>query len=216
MKRLGTPPFVCLITEGRTNPDNYSSQLPELLHTIRDAVSDGVNIVQVRERDLSARLLLEFVRQVVSELEETNALVLVNDRADVAVAAGAHGIHLRESSLSAEVVREHFGHDLVIGVSTHSVDGARSASVSGADFLFFGPVFDSPGKGRPTGTAELQAVCTAVGDFPVLALGGIDGENVEQVFDVGASGVAGIRSMRDRAERRRIVSAAGAVDPRVR
>lgn len=183
---------------------------------IRDAVSDGVNMVQIRERELPARLLLELVREFVSALEESGTLVLVNDRADVAVAAGADGIHLRESSLSPAVIRDCFPPHLVVGASTHGVEGARSAAERGADFVFFGPLFDSPGKGRPKGTGELLNVCRAVGDFPVIALGGINSENVASAIEAGAKGVAGIRSMHDRAERRRIVSAICAAEPRLR
>jgi thiamine-phosphate pyrophosphorylase len=140
----------------------------------------------------------------------------VNDRADVAVAVGADGVHLREWSLSPAVIRDCFPPHIVIGVSTHSVEGARSAAEGGADFVFFGPVFDSPGKGSPTGNAELSKVCRAVGDFPVIALGGIDRRTVASAFEAGAKGVAGIRSMHDRAERRRIVSAISAAGPRLR
>jgi thiamine-phosphate pyrophosphorylase len=216
VKRLGTPPFICLITEGRTNPDNFSSRRSELLRNIRDAVSDGVNIVQIRERDLPARSLFELVREVVTDLEDSGALVLVNDRADIAVAAGADGVHLRESSLSPAVIRDCFPPHLVVGVSTHSPEGARSAVEGGADFVFFGPVFDSPGKGSPTGNGELSKVCRAVADLPVIALGGINGENVASVFEAGANGVAGIRSMHDRPERRRIVGAISAAGLRLR
>lgn len=210
MKRLGTSPIICLITEGKTNPDNFTLQRSELIRKIRDAVSDGVNMVQIRERELPARSLFELVSEVVSALEDSGALVLVNDRADVAVAAGADGVHLRESSLSPAVIRECFPPHLVVGVSTHSVEGARSAVACGADFIFFGPMFDSPGKGSPAGNGGLANVCRAVGDFPVIALGGIDGENVGSVFEAGAEGVAGIRSMHDRVERRRVVGAVSA------
>ncbi len=205
MKRLGKPPFICLITEGNLTSENYKSEKSEVIDAIRFAVEDGVGIVQVRERDLSARLLFELASEVVDALKDSNALVLVNDRADVAFASRADGVHLRESSLIPAAVRDVFPKQLVIGVSTHDVRSARSAAAGGADFVFFGPVFESPGKGKPTGTDELRDVCRGVADFPVIALGGIDSENAGLAFDSGASGVAGIRSMHDADARRRIL-----------
>lgn len=205
MKRFGKPPFICLITDGTTRIENFDSRRGEITRTIRDAVSDGINIVQIRERELPARHLFDLTREIVECIRESDAVVLVNDRADVAVAAGADGVHLRESSLPSEVIRRNFSRDLVIGVSTHSVEAARSAAAGGADFAFFGPVFESPGKGNPVGAVELGKVCRAVGRFPVIALGGISSENVSRVTDAGAVGVAGIRFMYDAEERRRIV-----------
>ena len=206
MKRLGKPPFTCLITEGRTRIDNFESQRIELTRAIRDAVSDGVNIVQLRERELPGRHLFELARAVVEAVKASEAVVLINDRVDVAIAAGADGVHLRESSLDPAIVRSTFQRNLVVGVSTHSVEGARAAASGGADFVFFGPVFDSPGKGSAVGVDELRRVCRAVGDFPVIALGGIDHANVGQVFETGAAGIAGIRSMHDPDVRRQVLS----------
>lgn len=207
MKSLGKPPFVCLITEGKLTSENYRSEGRRVIEAISAAVYDGVHLVQIRERDLPARLLFELTTDVVAALKVSDTLVLVNDRADIAIAAGADGVHLRESSLRPRVIRDTFPADLVVGVSTHDAQGARSAVAGSADFIFFGPVFDSPGKGAAQGCDELQNVCRAVGKFPVIALGGIDGDNVELVMDAGASGVAGIRSMHDAHDRRRILNA---------
>jgi thiamine-phosphate pyrophosphorylase len=206
VKRLGHPPFVCLITEGKTTIDNYESQRSAFTSAIREAVSDGVNMVQLRERDLPGRHLFGLARDVVEVLKDTDALVLINDRIDVALAAGADGVHLRESSLDPAVVRSVFPRNLVIGASTHSVEGARAAASAGADFVFFGPVFDSPGKGKAVGVGALREVCLAVGDFPVIALGGIDSTNVDRVLGSGAAGVAGIRSMHEPHLRRQVLN----------
>lgn len=209
MKRLGKPPFACLITEGKLTPKNYSSERSIVVETIRTAVADGVDLVQIRERDLSARLLFDLATDVVTAVKDTGALVLLNDRADVALASGADGVHLRESSIPPAVVREIFPKHLVIGVSTHDVHAAQSAAAGGADFVFFGPVFESPGKGEPTGPDKLRDVCRAIGGFPVIALGGIDSDNVGLALDAGAAGVAGIRSMHDADERGRILRVIG-------
>lgn len=206
MKRLGSPPFICLITEGKTHIDNFESQRIELTREIREAVSAGVNIVQLRERELPGRHLFELARDVVEAVTVFDALVLINDRVDVAIAAGADGVHLRESSLDVAIVRSTFPQDLVVGVSTHGVEGARAAASAGADFVFFGPVFDSPGKGPAVGVYELRRVCGAVGDFPVIALGGIDHTNVSQALETGAAGIAGIRSMHDPNVRREVLN----------
>ena len=204
MKPLGSPPYICLITEGNVNHENYESEKRKIVRTARDAVSDGVNLIQIREKTLPARLLLELTRDVVSALAGSPALVLVNDRADIAVAAGADGVHLPELSLPAQVVREMLPPELVIGVSTHSCSAAKSAAASNADYILFGPIFRSPGKGEPVGVTGLQAVCDRLEGFPVIALGGITETNLEQCLASGAAGIAAIRSLHD-AETRRAV-----------
>jgi len=203
VNRLGRHPYLCLITPGETNPSNFEIQKNGILKTVRDAVDDGVDLIQVREKILPGRLLYELAKEVVEVLKNTNAIILVNDRPDVALAAGAHGVHLPETALSPAVVRQTFG-DLVIGVSTHSIESAIEASTSGADYLFFGPVFETPGKGAPAGVDELGKVCSGVGTFPVIALGGIDETNAEQVLANGAAGIAAIRSLNEERSRRAI------------
>lgn len=179
------------------------------MDTVRDAVDDGVNLIQIREKILPGKLLYELAKDVIEVLKNTNALVLINDRPDVAVAAGAHGVHLPETSLTPSIVRQAFK-ELVIGVSTHSLESATSASQSGADYLFFGPVFDTPGKGAPAGMDELRNICSSVGSFPVVALGGIDETNAEQVFATGVAGIAAIRSLNETESRRSICKTAQA------
>ena len=201
MTRLGSHPFLCLITRGEANPVNFKEQKNKILNTLRDAVDDGVNLVQIREKALPGRLLYELACEAV---KNTTAVVLINDRPDVAVASGAHGVHLPEASLSPSVVRRAFGNDLVIGVSTHSVEAAIKASRSGADYLFFGPVFETPGKGAPAGLDELRNVRKGVGSFSVIALGGIDEGNAHQVFATGVAGIAAIRALHERESRRSI------------
>lgn len=121
--------------------------------------------------------------------------LLVNDRSDIARAAGADGVHLTAQSLPAAVVRKIYGDEFVIGVSTHSVQEAKAARIAGADFIVFGPVFESASKrafGPPQGLDKLREVTRELDGFPVLAIGGITIENVAACVASGASGIAGI------------------------
>ena len=118
--------------------------------------------------------------------------MLVNDRFDVARAAGADGVHLPSNSLPAQVVREICGDDFVVGVSTHSLEEARTASKAGADFVVFGPVF-ATGSKQPQGLEKLREVTSALKGFPVVAIGGIDQNNAADCSQAGASGIAAIR-----------------------
>lgn len=126
--------------------------------------------------------------------------LLVNDRFDIAKAAGADGVHLTSRSLPANIVRSICGDDFLIGVSTHSLETALDARAAGADFVVFGPVFETPSKqiyGKPQGLDKLREVTTALQGFPVLAIGGINLENVYECFCAGASGMAAINLFND-------------------
>ena len=121
--------------------------------------------------------------------------LLVNGRFDVARAAGADGVHLTSVSLPARLVREACGAEFLIGVSTHSVEEAVHARDEGADFVVFGPVFETESKrgfGPPQGLEKLQRVTNELRDFPVLAIGGVTIDNAEKCLGAGASGFAGI------------------------
>lgn len=150
-------------------------------------------MVQIRERDLSARDLLSVIDAVAAAETASNTIMLINDRADVAACAGA-GVHLTTRSLGADVVRRAFGPSMPIGVSTHSLAEAQEAEQKGADFVVFGPVFETESKkvyGPPVGTAALGEVAARV-SIPVLALGGINLSNYRETLDCGAAGIAGI------------------------
>ena len=122
--------------------------------------------------------------------------LLVNDRFDIARAAGADGVHLTSRSLPPSVVRSICDEDFLIGASTHSLETALDARAEGADFVVFGPVFETESKrafGEPQGLDKLREVTNALKGFPVLAIGGINLENVGDCFRAGASGIAAIR-----------------------
>lgn len=130
----------------------------------------------------------------------TATRLLVNDRADVARAAGADGVHLTTRSLEASTVRRAFGPDFLIGVSTHSLAEALAARDQGADFAVFGPIFDTPSKrayGPPVGLESLREAARQLSPFPLVALGGVTEENAASALGAGASGVAAIRLFAD-------------------
>jgi thiamine-phosphate pyrophosphorylase len=164
-----------------------------LVELVADAARAGVDLVQIRERDLSARDLTALARRVVDAARP--ARVLVNDRFDVALAAGAAGVHLATTSLAPAVVRACVGQRMIVGVSTHALEEVRLAEEGGADFAVFGPVYDTPSKrglGTPPGVEGLAAAA-AVSRLPLLALGGVDATSADRAREAGAAGLAGIR-----------------------
>ena len=142
-----------------------------------------------------ARVLFELSEQSAALTRGSATRLLVNDRADVAAAAGADGVHLTTQSINAKTIRRTFGEDFLIGVSTHSLAEAEVAKRDGADFVVFGPVFATPSKenyGLPAELAKLECVAKELSPFPVLALGGVDVTNARACLRAGASGIAGI------------------------
>ena len=174
-----------------------------LLEHIRNAAVAGVDWIQVREKDLGTHALIELVRQAIHSVQGTGASILVNDRLDVAIAAGAAGVHLGEKSLPVDAVakwRHSVGRaEFKIGISCHSLEAALAAERGGADYIFFGPVFSTPSKasfGPPQGIERLREICSAV-RIPVLAIGGVNLENAASCIAAGAAGVAAIRLFQD-------------------
>ena len=190
-------PIIYLITKGEATESDFVHARREILDIVRVAVDEGVSLVQLREKRLSARSLVELTTVVAAVTRGTPTRLLVNDRADIAVAAGADGVHLTANSLPVEVIRRNFPRDLIIGVSTHSAEDAVNAAQAGADLAVFGPVFESPGKGEPSGLAVLSEVCSELAPFPIIGLGGINASNYESVLAAGSSGIAAIRLLND-------------------
>ena len=152
-----------------------------------------VDLIQLREKQLSDRTLYDLSVAAMRLLKDTNTLLLVNDRADIAKAAGASGVHLTTRSLRSATVRGMFGNDFLIGASTHSVEEVERAQGEGADFVVFGPVYETASKrdyGPPVGLEQLRKAATF--ELPVLALGGMRLENAADCFAAGASGIAAI------------------------
>lgn len=174
-----------------------------LTRHVESALAAGADWIQIREKDLPARNLMELTRAAIRACSkasaQSEARILVNDRCDVAWAAGAGGVHLGEKSLPVRIVvdarRSRGPADFVVGTSCHSVDGAIRAAKDRADYVYFGPVFATPSKapfGAPHGVAKLVEVCRAV-PIPVIAIGGVTLENARACRDAGAAGIAAIR-----------------------
>jgi thiamine-phosphate pyrophosphorylase len=208
-------PLLCYVTDRRSLPGiNPADSIEALTQKIAEVAAAGVDWVQIREKDLSARELAALTRQALriaaksSGKNPSTTRVLVNDRLDVAIAERAGGIHLGERSLPvAEAKRlvesalrkQAVDESFLVGVSCHSLESAQAAGRSGADYIFFGPVFATPSKktfGPAQGTALLEQVCRAVA-LPVIAIGGITLENISSCCDAGAAGIAAIRMFQD-------------------
>lgn len=196
MKFTFERPALYLVTCGEAAKENYHDAAGRILDIVRLAVDRGIPLVQIRERSLTARLLYELVKDAASITRGGVTSLLVSDRADIALAAGADGVHLTSRSLSTRVVKE-MSPELIIGRSTHHVDEVLSAKREGADYALFGPVFETPGKEGVQGIDRLRTVCSAAMPFPVIAIGGIDDTNARRALDAGAAGVAAIRALND-------------------
>ena len=159
--------------------------------TIREAAAGGVGVFQMREKDGTDRELIDRARQIRRWTRETNTLFIVNDRPDIAVLAEADGIHVGQDDLGIASVRRIVGAEMLIGVSTHTVEQVRRAVLDGADYLGIGPVFPSSTKTfEALAGLEFVSASSAMTQTPMFALGGITPENLQQVIAAGANRVA--------------------------
>jgi thiamine-phosphate pyrophosphorylase len=181
------PTFSLLAISDRTSLAAHGIGVEDWLRSLGGM---GNLAVQLREKDLDDRALLELARAARAALPPVIPL-LVNSRLDVALAAGADGVHLPADGVPVAPLRARFGSGILIGRSTHSVAEVERARDEGADYVTFGPVWETPGKGTPVGTGELaRAVAAGV---PVYALGGVTLERFGELAAAGAAGVAAIR-----------------------
>ena len=191
MRRPLPMPCVALVTDRRV-----IGGVERLEWAVEAALAGGVNVVQIREKDMAAGALLELAERLRS-ITEGRALLFVNDRLDVAMACHADGVQLGEESLPVAHARRAVGtREALIGRSVHDVEGARAAADAGADLLLVGMVYGSashPGQ-RPGGTALVREVTASV-SAPVLGIGGVTVANAPAVIEAGASGVAVVREV---------------------
>jgi thiamine-phosphate pyrophosphorylase len=178
----------CYITDQRTLPSG------SLLDAIGRNLAAGVTWIQIREKHLSARALFELVTAALQLPNPHRSKIIVNTRADVAIAAGAGGVHLPAGSPAPRTWRAILPAGFLIGVSCHSVDEVRNAETEGADYAVFGPVFAPLSKSAGLEPRGLEILALAAGAvrIPVLALGGVTRENSAACVSAGAAGVAGI------------------------
>jgi len=163
-----------------------------LATVIEECLDAGLRAVQLREKDLATRELLALAADLRAVTLRYSARLLVNDRADVALAVGADGVQRTERSLPVAALRHALRAEMLIGASVHARDAAAAAEASGANFAVFGPVYETPSKrafGPPQGLAALARVTESV-RVPVLAVGGVTPERAREVVAHGARGVA--------------------------
>ena len=198
--------ILCYITDRSQFPGPESARRRRLLAKIAEAASTGVDYIQLREKDLSGRELEELAREAMRVLLATRRSpraprLLINSRTDVALAAGAHGVHLRSDDISPRDLRALWAQasrnqkpatrNPLIGVSCHTVAEVARAAAARADFALFGPVFEKEGKKARRGLELLRRACRE--RVPVLALGGVTLENAGPCLEAGARGIAAIR-----------------------
>jgi thiamine-phosphate pyrophosphorylase len=170
-----------------------------LLPRIFDAVAAGVDLIQIREKDLATRELVALVNATIERARGSSTQIGVNYRLDVALALHAAGVHLGRQSLPAQAVRACVSAEFLVGVSCHSRGEALEAQAAGADYLLLGPIFSTPSKlsfGPPLGLTTLQQVAARI-KIPILALGGITVERIKPCLEAGAAGIAGISIFQD-------------------
>ena len=211
MPLLLPKPILYLITRGATAEATTaaSKEFQDILDQVSAAVAAGVQLIQLREKKLTAHVLFELTARAAEITRATSTRLLVNDRADIASGAGADGVHLTTRSLDSKIVRRTFEDGFLIGASTHSVAEATNARDGGADFVVFGPIFPTPSKeeyGLSLGVDRLAEVVSELAPFPVLALGGISIDNARECLRAGASGIAGISLFSDPSTLRTVVA----------
>ena len=200
--------LLCYITDRKQFSEDEATRRRLLLQKIADAARCGVDFIQLREKDLSARELEALAREAVgivqknvgAENRKLGTRLLINSRTDIAIAVGADGVHLRSDDLSPSHVRAIWAEPVTgtrarvtVSVSCHSSEDVRRAAADGADFVLFGPVLEKQGAAQigPASLENLRRACKE--KIPVLALGGVTVESAQSCLDAGAAGIAGIR-----------------------
>ena len=211
-------PILCYVTDRLSLPAAPQRDLIDLLQKkIELIAAAGIDWIQLREKDLSGKQSASLAREALNCVSKQGShskfatRIIVNDRLDVALAEQTGGVHLGESSLPVEQAKglllsspaaQTLTHHFILGVSCHSLEAAKSAASSGADYIFFGPIFATPSKaayGSPQGLDRLTEVCRSV-NIPVLAIGGITLANISACLSAGASGITAIRLFQDSAD----------------
>lgn len=177
----------------------------ELEKTIQTACESGARLVHLREKDLDAKPLFHLAQSLRKVTARYGAKLIINSRLDIALAVEADGLHLPENELPVHTVKRFFSS--LVGRSVHSVEGAKEAEQSGADYLVFGHIFETSSKAvAPRGLNALEDVCKAV-SIPVYAVGGITPERVPECLKAGAFGVAVMNAVMSASDVEKVVKA---------
>jgi len=172
--------------------DRSQTRGRDLVAVAGECLAAGLPAIQLREKDLGAAELAALCRRLLAPAQSAGATLIVNDRVDVALAVGVDAVQRTGTSLTVDDIRRIAGTRLRIGASVHSLGDAVDAELKGADWITFGPVYDTASKrafGPPQGLARLKTVTGRL-RVPVIAIGGITPERVGEVLDAGARGVA--------------------------
>ena len=196
----------CAITDGRASGFVNNAQIDRLQDQVQRWAADSIDIIQLREKHLEAGALLTLADVALRAIQDTNSStkLLINGRADVAIAARAHGVHLtaHPDELTPQQIRSLYAHvrlaPPVISISCHTPEEVIRARDCGVDYILFGPIFEKRVDGEVVtegvGIEALRQACSLAESIPVLALGGITAENSGACLEAGAAGIAGIRT----------------------
>ena len=180
-------PILCVITDDGLPP----------LDIAEKALAGGATMIQLRNKNASGRDLCRWSEAILPLTRPHNALFIINDRLDIALAVGADGVHLGQDDIPAPEARKLLGPDKIIGVSTGTAEEALQAEREGADYVGFGHIFPTGSKDKPlppVGTQALQ-ITSSLLSIPLIAIGGIQLENARNVISNGASGIAVISAI---------------------
>lgn len=185
---MNTAPRTYLVTQSDQSRDRSTVDIVEA------AIEGGIDVVQLREKHATARQRYDLARELRERTDAADVLFIVNDRADIAAAVDADGVHVGKDDLPIQAVRAQLGESSIVGRSVSTVDGARRAVDAGADYLGVGAVFETSSKDVSADEAEIgvetvSEIADAV-DVPVVAIGGISAANAADVAGAGADGVA--------------------------
>jgi thiamine-phosphate pyrophosphorylase len=177
--------------------DRHQTNGRPLVSLLQRVLTAAVPIVQLRERDLSARELVTLAREVQAVTAPRRAQLLINDRIDVALALEGVGVHLRSNSMPVMVARQMLGTQRLLGISAHSVEEAVQAASQGADYIVLGPIYETPTKqmyGPPLGIHTLEKACRLV-RIPIIGIGGVTAARAREMRRAGAFGAAVITAI---------------------
>ena len=179
-------PKIYPITDTRLSGLSHADQ-------VKNLIEGGAEIIQLREKYLSPKDFYEDAKDALGIARAANVKIIINDRVDIALALKADGVHLGQNDLAADFARKILGENAIVGFSTHSVEQATEALKFPVDYIAIGPVFATKTKENPertVGVDGVKKVRESVGDFPLVAIGGITLQNCRAVFDAGADSIA--------------------------